>query len=208
VEGSADVPENRGESDATGVEVTQQTNVSFLAKVTLRRKVWTALALTTAVVAVGFAAHADDTSREGGSQAVHVGQRVAFVAQADEACRQFDAELQAVAESTIGVRSLEGQTPEALDVFYGGLLPVADAYYRDIASLDAPSDGRALDARLTADAYETLLLLSGLDVTATTPPSTPFVTEPAEVQAHLERLGGIEQKFRAYGFVSCPRREV
>ena len=186
----------------------QQPIVAFLAKVTPRRKAWVALALATAVVAAGCAARADDTSRVGGAPAPDTAQRVAFVAQADEACRQFDAGLQAVAESTFGDRSLEGQTPEALGVFYGGLLPVADTYYREIAALDAPSDGSDLDARLTADAYETVLLLSGLDVTGAAPPDAPFVTEPADVQAHLTRPGGVDAAFREYGFISCPRLEV
>jgi hypothetical protein len=188
--------------------VAQQVIVAFLAKATPRRKAWVALALAMAVVAAGCAAHADDTSREGRAPAPGTGRRVAFVAQADEACRQFDAGLEAVAASTIGVRSLEGQTPQALGVFYGGLLPVADSYYRAIAALEAPSDGRALDARLIADAYETWLLLAGLDVTATTPPDTPFVTEPADVLTHLTRPGGLEEEFRDYGFTACPRGEV
>ena len=186
----------------------RQTIVAFLAKITPKRKAWAALALATAVVAAGCAAHADDTSRVGGGPAPDTGQRVAFVAQADEACRQFDAGLQAVAESTLGVRSLEGHTPLALDVFYGGLLPVADTYYREIGALDAPSDGSAFDVRLKADAYGTMLLLAGLDVTGTAPPDTPFVTEPADVQAHLTSPGGVEQEFREYGFTSCPRAEV
>ena len=180
---------------------------AFLARAMPSRKAWAALALATAVVAAGCAAHADDTSRAGGAPSPDTGRRVAFVAQADEACRKFDAGLQAVAESTIGVRSLGGQTPQALGVFYGGLLPVADTYYREIGALDAPSDGRAFDVRLKADAYETMLLLLGLDVTGTTPPDTPFVTEPADVQAHLTRPGGVEEGFREYGFTSCPRAE-
>jgi hypothetical protein len=188
--------------------VARQTIVAFLAKITPKRKAWAALALATAVVAAGCAAHADDTSRVGGAPAPGTGQRVAFVAQADEACRQFDAGLQAVAESILGVRSLEGHTSQELGVFYGGLLPVADTYYREIGALDAPSDGRALDVRLKADAYGTMLLLSGLDITGTAPPDTPFVTEPADVQAHLTSPGGVEQDFREYGFTSCPRAEV
>jgi len=208
VERSAGQPENQAISDSTGGEVAQQMIVAFLAKATPRRRAWAALALVTAVVAAGCAAHAGDTSRVGGPPAPDTGRRVAFVAQADDACRQFDAGLQVVAESTVGVRSLEGQTPQALSVFYYGLVPLADTYYREIAALDAPSEGRAFDVRLKADAYETMLLLSGLDVTGTAPPDTPFATEPADVRAHLTRPGGVEEGFREYGFTSCPRAEL
>lgn len=169
---------------------------------------WAALACVAAVMVVGCAAQADDTAASD-APVEDGGRRAAFVARADQACRDFDTGLHSIAAATAGARSLEELSPEELAAFRDGVLPLALTYYGRTTVLEAPSNGNDLAAQLTADAYETLLLLSALeDGRNTRSPDELFVSTPADVQAHLTTFPGDETTFREYGFTSCGKREL